>query len=158
MGLYYYVHVGPYIEAPNPIKAGTREAKACTNSGCSKHKKETSDAFCSQCGGKIGTVTKNTNKRVSDTFSVYDECGERLSHVHNEWLPEDKQDSAIFLPNLNGFNRTFGDKEAAVVGFNETLIADDLARFKAAFAADIDRIREAFGNVIVQWGVVAYAS
>lgn len=158
MGLYYYVHLGPYIEAPNPIKAGTREAKACTNSGCSKHKKETSDAFCSQCGHKIGTVIKNTNKRVSDTFSTYEEYGGRLLEVHREWLPDSFVDKAVFLPNLNGFNQTFGDKTPAVVGFNETLIADELTRFKTAFAADIDRIKETFGNAIVQWGVVAYAS
>ena len=158
MGLYYYVHVGPYIEAPNSIKVGTREVKACTNGSCGKQKKETTDAFCSQCGHKIGTVTKNTNQRISDTFSVYEECGERLTEVHREWLPENKQDSAIYLPNLNGFNKTFGDREPSVVDFNETVMLEQVNRFKDNFKDDIAKLQHLFGKAEVKWGVVAYAS
>lgn len=158
MGLYYYVHVGPYIEAPNPLKAITREANACTNENCSKHKKETSDAFCSQCGSKIGIIIKNTNKRVSDTFSVYEECKERLCEVHREWLPDDMQNVAIYLPNLRGFNLTFGDKEATVVNYNETVMLDQVARFNETFKDDIAKIQTIFGKAEVKWGVVAYAS
>lgn len=156
MGVSYYVKLGPYIEAPNPKQNSSKGVHACTKQGCSKQGKETADAFCPQCGTKVGVVQKPIQKRID--FDVYGETDGRLTDIHPERLPNEKKDSAIFIPNQGKFGIEFGDWEAAVVEFNETVMMNDITRFKQTFATDITRIQEVFGKAEVKWGAIAYAS
>jgi len=156
MGVSYFVYVGPYIEAPNPEKVRPREFHSCPDKKCRNYKKEMSEKFCPRCGTAITLITVQSVKRAE--FDVYSECKDRLSDVHSDYLPHEKRDSAIFQPNQGKFGQRFVAYDSNIVAFNETMIADEMSRFKTFFAKDIDRIKEVFGNAIVQWGVVAYAS
>jgi uncharacterized Zn finger protein (UPF0148 family) len=156
MGVSYYVKLGPYVECPNPVRTIPREYHACGNEKCNKHKKETADVFCPQCGEKVKKLTKNSQKRLS--FDVYEEFKDTMYDVHPERLPQEKQNSAIFLPNQGDFGQTFGDYAEVVLELNETVMLDEVARFKAAFEKEINRLQAVFGKAEVKWGVVAYAS
>lgn len=117
-----------------------------------------SEKFCPRCGAAITLITVQSVKRASADFDVYEQCNDRLCDVHYDFLPDDKQESAIFKPNQGKFGQTFSAYDSNIISYNETMIADEIARFKSFFAKDIDRIKEVFGNAVVQWGVVAYAS
>jgi len=158
MGVSYSVYLGPFIEAPNPKKVCPREFHSCPTKKCRHHKNEMSEKFCPECGTAITLITVQSVKRVSDDFDVYEEFDDRLCDVHSDNLPPEKQDSAIFNPNQGKFGQRFEAYDSNIIAYNETMIADEISRFKTYFAKDIDRIKEVFGNAAVQWGAVAYAS
>ncbi len=81
-----------------------------------------------------------------------------LIYIHSENLPEEKQDSAIFIPNQGKFGEYFGAYDATVVELTALTIADDISRFKTMFSKEITRIKEVFGKAEVKWGAIAYAS
>lgn len=153
MSVSYSVYVGPYLEAPNPEKPSMEQFNGCVNDKCKNEHRRSSDIFCPQCGKKCGTVSVTSTSRID--FDVYEECDERLSKVSNEDMPSDL---AIFEPNKGKFGRRFSAYDSSIVELNETIIADEVSRFKSFFTKDIARIKEVFGKATVKWGVVAYAS
>jgi len=158
MGVSYSVYLGPYIEAPNPVKLHPREFHSCPNRKCYDHKTEMSDKFCPRCGTEVALITVQSKKRTSSKFDVYKEFNDRLYSVHEEFLPHDKQDFVIFKPNQGKFGNRFEAYDSSIIAFNESMILDEVSRFKSHFSKDIDRIKEVFGDAVVRWGVVAYAS
>ena len=156
MGVSYNVYLGPYIQAPNPEKEYPREFHSCPNKKCPYHKREMSSKFCDRCGTPIALITVQSKKRAD--FDVWEECGSRITDVHEDRLPENKKDFAIFLPNQGNFGNRFEAYESSVVEVNETVMIDEVKRFEAHFKKDIARIAEVFGKVEMKWGAIAYVS
>lgn len=151
MGVSYTVYLGPYIEAPNPLKPSKREFH-----GCPKHMTPSSDKFCSKCGEPIKLLSVPSKGRVE--FNVYEEFDDSLAELHEECRPSEKQDVAIFQPNKGKFGLRFRAYDAEVVPLNETVILDEVNRMKSTYAKEIERIKEVFGSAEVKWGAIAYAS
>ncbi len=158
MGVSYYVYVGPFVEAPNAERPFPTKYMGCGTVGCDNLKKESTEKFCPKCGKPIKECEKNSVVRPSRNFYTYDEFDDRLTRIHEENLPNDKQNVAVFQPNIGKFGQTFSAYDSSVVSLNESAIADEISKFNKFFAKDIDRIKEVFGKVEVKWGVVAYAS
>lgn len=158
MGVSYYVFVGPFVEAPNAEIPIPRKYMGCGTTGCDYRKKESTEKFCPKCGNPIKQCEKTSVMRPSRDFDGYEELGDRLTRIHEENLPDDKQNVAVFQPNTGKFGQKFSAYDSSIVALNESIIADEMNRFNAFFAKDIARIGEVFGKVEVKWGVVAYAS
>jgi hypothetical protein len=151
MGTSYTVYLGPYIEAPNPLKASKREFH-----GCPKHMTPSSDKFCNKCGAAIKLLSVPSTSRASlDTYKEFDDS---LWELGDDCRPNEKQDFAIFQPNKGKFGLKFRAYDAEVVPLNETIIVGDVTRFKTVFAKEIERIKKVFGSAEVKWGAIAYAS
>ena len=156
MGVSYYVYIGPYIQAPNPEKVHPHEFHSCSNKACRNHTREMSSKFCDKCGTPIALLTVQSTKRID--FDVWEQCGDRLEDVYVSYLPPDKRDFAIFLPNQGKFGNRLEAHDSTVLELNETIMIDEVNRFEVYFQKDIARIAEVFGKSEVKWGVVAYES
>jgi hypothetical protein len=151
MGTSYTVYLGPYIEAPNPLKASKREFH-----GCPKHMTPSSAKFCTECGTAIKLLSVPSTSRAD--FNTYKEFNDSLWELGDDDRPSEKADSAIFAPNKGKFGFRFRAYDAEIVPLNETIIVGDVSRFTTVFAKEIARIKEVFGSAEVKWGAIAYAS
>lgn len=151
MGVSYYVYIGPFIEAPNPKKASSREFF-----GCPKHKTPASDKFCNRCGAAIQLVSVPSLERIE--FDTYEEFHDSLDIVHRDNLPENKEDFMIFQPNRGKLGKRFSAYDSSLIEMNETVMLDEVNRMRTEFAKEIARLAEVFGKAEVKWGAIAYAS
>lgn len=160
MGVDYNVYVGPFLEVHNPPRQDKEERNCCSNPHCSKHKRETGDKFCSECGREIGTVSVAVEKPL--WFNSYEETDERIAPAchHYGGFSGDKKDYNFFIPNLLGYGRHFDAESMELLEITPETITDQTQRFTNDFAADFRKMADFFGSdsMKIKWGVMLYAS
>jgi hypothetical protein len=156
MGTDYHVYVGPYIEAHNPEKDSFLERYGCPNDKCHLHKREASSKFCPSCGTGIALVSVPQKTRIR--FDAYAECDERICESFH-YMPEGKEDYNVFVSNTKGHGQHL-DGYCNIVPVDVETVKSQLDKFKVDFAADIDKVKAAFGEAAVKvyWGVLSYTS
>ncbi len=158
MSIDYSVHVGPYIVVHNPPVETTEEYHSCPTKGCPNHKRHMSEKFCPACGSGIRVVQFPT--KAPKDFDVYKEFDSRLCEAFCDGGPEDLKDAMVFLSDEKGHDVVFDPTNELVdIDLRAVNMPESLDRFQEAFAKEIQRLKEVFGEQAVElrWGVISDA-
>lgn len=149
--------------------------KKCTNLQCSKNRKPYSlsdfggdhkdfkaTQFCPQCGRSTEDVTKPNRKSIIDETELQLAMDERLVHLSN---PNDTSGEHAFHPTMdiwipNIHYKLKREKIDVDVGGLQVISAqtinDEKDRFSLFFMPELKKLKEVYGDVTVEWAVLAY--
>jgi hypothetical protein len=154
MGSHLHIYLGPYVEGSYRDESKEVDVTGCTNSKCPEYAKRggwarPSGKFCSTCASPIGT-----SKKIEKVHpSPYDVMGER-----DELTPmgHDSTYKSIWLgSNING-PRDFHPKDDCVRDLTTLDREGEMRWLSDTFAEDITRLKTAYDNVTVKWGLLMY--
>lgn len=150
MGLYQSIYVGPYMKVPKKSIDSFKSEVICTSDTC---RKQTNSKFCPSCGEPTQTIQRPIKKNVS-AFKIICELFE-----DQMWVPDLGTKDDIVLPN-NYSGRPFkididGDRGAtSVKSLKDIDKESDLNWFVTKYQHIIDKMKEEFGEVTIDWGIV----
>jgi hypothetical protein len=155
MGMDYTTYIGPYIEVDNPPADTMVDIQACTNPKCSLYGDETTSKFCSECGIKVGTHSKQITRPIN--FYVMDETNGRLAEAYLEVNGKN-----FYYPNVKTPFQKWDYDPISEVFWRELEDRDlrgDILAFKLKFHNDVKKIEERFGTKAIKlhYGVLSYA-
>ncbi len=151
MGVQVFVYLGPCARCR--IERVPATVRGCVKDGCRSARRQVySDLqqFCNSCGSPIGKFEiPNKSERV-DWHKLFPFAGdERLSSLVDMTGDEDKAEFRMFVPNTMGNPTKLGLSYPTGDAWHDTLpagaIADALAWFERAYAAEIEKLRGAYG-------------
>lgn len=150
MGLYLNTYLGPYVQADYRIAPVEVEVTGCLNGKCGEHAKATAwgkpaGKFCSACASPIGKFKRIENRRAS----IYDVLGE--SEELTQISYEDAKNVCLGS-NIKG-PRDFHPKEECHIDLSGVDQAAEMRWFEDRFAGDIAKVRAAYDNVKILWGL-----
>ena len=159
MSCNYQVYLGPYIQVHNPIRTGKKTIKTCSNKGCSKHRTESSDAFCPKCGSPVNDVSIPCKERTE--FDVYTEFKgkEPLWKVNAEGL-ERSSDYGFYTSNMKHGPGQRLSNDAEIIPLTAEDVQKQIDTITIFHGNEISRLKKIFGNdsVQIKWGAIAYWS
>ncbi len=162
------IYVGPllvakYTEVITPLKFS-----GCITVGCALyHKPVNSGVFCSQCGQKITSITKNslTKKTIHPTYQDRIDAFDKAGILEEELflIPDvsNYQGNHVFIiSGLGGDSRNYHLKslENYVLDIQHVDIPGDKLWFTKTFSKEIEVINSIYEKTEVQWAVVTYIS
>lgn len=152
------LYLGPYLRCRRSLGQVSHKDTVCSNSICARSKGSFGHAhvpsFCPDCGHKVVEKTTTTTDLLSIADGVVESVGCRLTDLGRDaGLPREFD---YFIPNKGGGE--FEPKSPCMLAFDadmEKCKAKDLQWFYKSFAADLAKVREAYGvdNVEVLWGL-----
>lgn len=156
----YRTYVGPYIQCFVEAKVVTNTRRACMNISCANYGGELSGGwvFCALCGSQIVDVEYKTTEDAVDAWDVGELLNERLvtpgGDQYLNWVK--KEHTHIWLPNIGDFKREYWlDNTAfALQPITAAGVAQEVYEFEQMFAADIEMLKQTYGNAQVRWGII----
>lgn len=156
MGSRLHIYLGPYVQCSYRDESKEIDVWGCTNTSCPEYKKrerwEPSPGrgkFCSSCASPIGK-----SKKVEKVHPTpYDVLGEREMLTP---LGHDSTDKTVWLgANIKG-PREFCPDDECVWDLTTLDREVEMRWLSETFAEDITRLRTAYDNVTVKWGLRMY--
>lgn len=161
MGLDYHLYMGPYVECWVREEKREVDVYGCTNPSCKEHAKRdrwpnSDKKFCAACAAPWG-ASKKTIDHVPSPYTVLGDDADSFVRLYSEG----EGDEAVYL----GSNRR-GDRQHHYDTRSDSLHQDmadidqmtEMAGFEQAFSAEIEKLKEAYDDVTVRWGVHLYCS
>ena len=156
------VYVGPFVRCRRKTEEVRESRKGCVKPACRRFRDWRAavrwQMFCPDCGYQLGEWRELVTR---DAVDVEELTGGALSEVRPMCSLPWQDEWAILLPNEDRDPprefRVEGDVLLDLIGVME---CDEFLWLKQAFAAELVKLREAFGadGVDVRWGVVAWSS
>jgi hypothetical protein len=135
---------------------------ACINVDCKNHRERfTRGLFCAICGSAIQDMPTTVMADSVDDYTVSQLIDERLhipsGDAYSEWATS--HGFHVWKPNIDygGRNGNLESRESfALIQLNGMQIATDIDNFTAAFAGEIDVMRQVYGEhaLVIEWGVI----
>lgn len=150
MGLYQSIYVGPYMKVPKKSIDSFKSEIICTSDTC---RAVTTSKFCPSCGQPTQTIQRPV-KRNKSAFNVICELFE-----DEMWVPDLGTKDDIVLPNSYSGRPVKididGDRGATSVQSLRDIDKDaDINWFVTKYKHVIDKMKEEFGEVEIDWGVI----
>jgi hypothetical protein len=163
MGIYYSVHLGPYIICDNPLVDSVSKRRSCTDPQCRKYKHSVAawdeKKFCDACGTPIGEVEYPDKK---STVDVRDFMGSDFEDLY--LVPHQDKEVDLWTPNMGTKpgERKFCEEpnEDRAIEVTADMIKTETSEFINRYKKLILLLQEKYGqlNVKVTWGLVQYGS
>jgi hypothetical protein len=165
MGGKYYTYIGPYLRCEDEIVlVSGGKGHGCVNELCGMFHRAYVTPFCAQCGKANEEFEKPKKRRfkVSRWDDFESPIHEALScHV----CPSFESPVAYYTPNQNRpgspeYIWRDSSEDEGVTELNPESISRDIQWFCEAFAEEIAKAKEVFGDlrVTVSWGRIVYYS
>lgn len=160
MGSYLTVYLGPYVECTYRNETQEVEVVGCTNSTCPEYAKRErgvarAGKYCPSCASPIGASKRLEPHRPSS----YDVLGEREEIAPLGWDKDNKFlrfGSNIGTSKVNGnlgAPRSFYPKEEGHADLTRINVEAETRWFEDRFTSSLERLRAAYDNVTVKWGL-----
>lgn len=150
MGLYQSIYIGPYLSVSKKTIESFKSEVVCVSDTC--RTTPTNSKFCPDCGEPTQTIQRPVKKNIS-AFNICNEFSDEM------YIPELDTKNDIVLPN-NYDGRPFkiridGDRGCSSIHSLRSLDREsDVNWLTTKYSHIIDRLKEEFDEVIVDWGIV----
>lgn len=154
MSMHMYSYLGPYLKVEQKTRVEQRLVRTCPNTRCMGHGPEhTSDAFCRRCGTEVKDGSYPVSVGALDADDLFgSSIWVMLTHGGFQYLtPNENRGRPARLQPGND-----SDGEEGVVAIPVDSVATELAWFETAFAVEIAKAREVYGDdgTSVHWGLI----
>lgn len=151
-------YVGPYVVAKCGSTNKSQAIVTCTNNGCEKHGKALNSRFCDECGSGVEKVQIPSERPSVDPWEM--QCD--VLDESMRFTPENVtlngtiywRSNLVTLDEKVGRKTDVGDEEVAL-----EITPDRIALEKNAFLElhgnDIEKLRAAYDEISVIWGILA---
>ena len=158
-------YLGPYVRCPKKHIEVDEKVFGCLNPSCQqgvlKKARDVPGAYCQACGSKHDTTTRKVQRQVHHYDVIQDELhqvGEMGGFFYlapNTIKPKDPRPE--FRRNLYGRESVHNDMHTVEDGEGPPPdMNDEIEWFVRAFTADLEKLREAYGSILVSWGYHQY--
>jgi transcription elongation factor Elf1 len=166
MGSHIHTYLGPYVRVPKKHIEVEEKVFGCLNVDCRqgvlKRSRDVLGSFCSACGSQHGTTTRMRKCQVDRYEVIQDELHE----------VGDKGGFIYLVPNTCKPNDP-RPKQRHNMGYEESVhvdlhthedasegpppdMNDEIEWFVQAFAPELEKLRAAYGAILVSWGYHQY--
>ncbi len=163
MSTSYHVYCGPYVRTHNKKQGRTITHRSCLNEKCSQHKDvitKNDINFCSSCGDAIGEVSYQSEQRTIPVYDLVQKLQERLRPVTDSNCSSIPEYVDLWISNMwgTGASREYNAPSHVdqFIPVCVELMVKDIEEFMRTYAEQINKLREAYGEVEIEWGVIQY--
>lgn len=162
MGVDTNLYLGPYVSCTQRLGEKVTKIPACANEKCRDFKRENvrrDGEFCSRCGSKIGEIAKREDALVRFTDVVGDDVLIDLEGNYHDGK------SRIVLLGTNAskyagaprnFRRDLNDDLHEDLSSIAATVSSEIRWFEDHHADALAKLREAFDDVRICWGLHLY--
>jgi hypothetical protein len=150
------IYLGPYVRCKKEYVPITEERK-----GCPKCKSDfQAGSFCAVCGGKTGTFRVEMETEKVEPFAFTAALKERLYFAGAN--TEFSNDFEFYLPNVSipGIDREkrLDGDENICQAIDSDQISEEKRVFSKFFSKELAKIKKAYGEYFIEWGVLKWYS
>lgn len=148
MGAYHNLHLGPYLRCPSKAIIETYSVIGCPN--C---KKPSQLPFCGLCG----TKTDSYDVQKETTLSPYNVLNDERLRPVMDMSGEFVSNSEIFISNIRiaGLPKT---EDEPFIQVTQERMTKEIEVFSITFSKEIDQLKQAYGEAVVEWGFLQWYS
>jgi hypothetical protein len=142
------IYLGPYIKCEK--QPSTRIERLV---GCTKCQQPISSAFCPNCGSPREEFEREVACDKVSGWEITENMGERLSCVRG--MDEFDPDFEYFIANVKvtGIDRRlYLERTTQNIPVSEGQGMAEITAFEQHFAAELNKLKEAYGVYKIEWG------
>lgn len=150
MGLSASVYLGPYVQCKQRPRTANTTLQTCGTVGCDQSERHLSSKFCPSCGGAVEKRTRT----VEATLSHYEVVEDDLTDLSYD------SDQILYLgtnhrPPKRQFHSDPRTDELHQI-LTPELIQEEMEWFHKTYAKQLEKLRAAYDDVQVHWGLHTY--